>query len=418
MNQEKKRSSDGSRDKSSGAEDEQKDAAQTQSPKQPEKSPEHSQDEGKRMQTGFPEMKDPDGKTPAEQLQAGTSLSQTDRDLLATESSQPRPEDIADIASLPFTLKLPPSKNSKSSSFSGRRQELSSQDVRGYSYRNRSLRPNESPKELALSASLKAYLKRRLSAAALESPEAGTSGRAKWAGHELPEAETAANQEQVTRPAASKVRSLRLKCEDVRVPVRKHKAGASLYFLVDASASMGAQQRMSAVKGAIFNLLKEAYVKRDRVALIIFRDDKAETVLALSAGLNLARKALQNLATGGRTPLAAGLQTAYEQLRAERLKNPRARQYLIIVSDGRSNVPLYPLVPGQDRRSQIEEEIDTLCGQISKLKLNPLVLDTEEGWIQFGFAKDMAQKLHASYCKMPDFTSQQLQVAVEQLRAE
>ena len=354
------------------------------------------------MQTGFPEMKDPDGKTPAEQLQAGTSLSQTDRDLLATESSQPRPEDIADIASLPFTLKLPPSKNSKSSSFSGRRQELSSQDVRGYSYRNRSLRPNESPKELALSASLKACLKRRLSAAALESPDAGT----------------ASNQEQVTRPAASKVRSLRLKCEDIRVPVRKHKAGASLYFLVDASASMGAQQRMSAVKGAIFNLLKEAYVKRDRVALIIFRDDKAETVLALSAGLNLARKALQNLATGGRTPLAAGLQTAYEQLRAERLKNPRARQYLIIVSDGRSNVPLYPLVPGQDRRSQIEEEIDTLCEQISRLKLNPLVLDTEEGRIQFGFAKDLAQKLHASYCKMPAFTSQQLQVAVEQLRAE
>lgn len=389
-----------------------------QSPKLPEKSPEHSQDGGKRMQTGFPETAAPDRESPGEKVQARTSLSQADLDLLANSASKPSPEDTAEIASLPFKLKLPPPENSKSGSFSGRRQEQNSQDVRGYSYRSRSLRLNESPKELALSASLKACLKRRLSAAALESSEAGTSGRAKWAGHELPEAETAANQEQVTRPAASKVRSLRLKCEDVRVPVRKHKAGASLYFLVDASASMGAQQRMSAVKGAIFNLLKEAYVKRDRVALIIFRDDKAETVLALSAGLNLARKGLQNLATGGRTPLAAGLQTAYEQLRAERLKNPRARQYLIIVSDGRSNVPLCPLMPGQDRRSQIEEEIDTLCEQISRLKLNPLVLDTEEGRIQFGFAKDLAQKLHASYCKMPAFTSQQLQVAVEQLRAE
>lgn len=370
------------------------------------------------MQAGFPETAAPYRVSTGEQILARTSLSQEDLYLQANSASKPRPEDTAEIASLTFKLKLPPPENSKSGSFSGRRQEQNSQDGRGYSYRNRSLRPNESPKELALSASLKACLKRRLSAAALESSEAGTSGRAKWAGHELPEAETAANQEQVTRPAASKVRSLRLKCEDVRVPVRKHKAGASLYFLVDASASMGAQQRMSAVKGAIFNLLKEAYVKRDRVALIIFRDDKAETVLALSAGLNLARKGLQNLATGGRTPLAAGLQTAYEQLRAERLKNPRARQYLIIVSDGRSNVPLCPLMPGQDRRSQIEEEIDTLCEQISRLKLNPLVLDTEEGRIQFGFAKDLAQKLHASYCKMPAFTSQQLQVAVEQLRAE
>ncbi len=78
--------------------------------------------------------------------------------------------------------------------------------------------------------------------------------------------------------------------------------GNTVLFVVDASGSMGAQQRMTAVKGAILSLLIDAYQKRDRVGLVVFRGKGAEVLLPPTSSVELARKYMQQLPVGGKDP--------------------------------------------------------------------------------------------------------------------
>lgn len=177
--------------------------------------------------------------------------------------------------------------------------------------------------------------------------------------------------------------------DDIRVKVREQRTGATILFLVDASGSMGAMRRMGIVKGAVLSLLSDAYEKRDTVGIIAFAKDKAETLLPLTRSVDLAQKCLRKLHTGGKTPLAHGLQAAYQMLKTDRLRNPGAQQYLVIVSDGKTNVPLYS-----------DSAADDAQNAAKRLRAEPiqaLVLDPEEGFMQFGMAKKLAQTLDAEY---------------------
>ena len=177
--------------------------------------------------------------------------------------------------------------------------------------------------------------------------------------------------------------------DDIRVKVREQRTGATILFLVDASGSMGAMRRMGIVKGAVLSLLSDAYEKRDTVGIIAFAKDKAETLLPLTRSVDLAQKCLRKLHTGGKTPLAHGLQAAYQMLKTDRLRNPGAQQYLVIVSDGKTNIPLYS-----------DSAADDAQNAAKRLRAEPiqaLVLDPEEGFMQFGMAKKLAQTLDAEY---------------------
>ena len=109
-----------------------------------------------------------------------------------------------------------------------------------------------------------------------------------------------------------------------------------MLFAVDASGSMAARQRMRAVKGAVLSLLLDAYQRRDKVGLVTFRGTGAELALPPTSSVEAAARRLASLATGGRTPLAAGLAQAARVLAAERLRDPRRRALLVVVTDGRA----------------------------------------------------------------------------------
>lgn len=177
--------------------------------------------------------------------------------------------------------------------------------------------------------------------------------------------------------------------QDLRVKVREQRTGATILFLVDASASMGAARRMGVVKGAVLSLLSDAYEKRDTVGILAFRGTGTETLLPLTRSVDLAQKCLRQLRTGGRTPLAQGLMAAEQLLRTDRLRNPGARQYLVILSDGRCNVPFLTLSPQDDCLTAAKH---LRCEQI-----RTLVLDPEEGFLRFGMAKTLADALGAAY---------------------
>jgi magnesium chelatase subunit D len=183
-----------------------------------------------------------------------------------------------------------------------------------------------------------------------------------------------------------------VKKSDLRKKVREQRTGATILFLVDASGSMGAQRRMGAVKGTILSLLNDAYQKRDSIGMIAFRKETAETLLNITRSVDLAQKCLKKLKTGGKSPLALGLYQSYELLKAEKIKNPQALQYLVIVTDGKANIPLFT-------QDAIEDALN-VGKKIANDGINSLVLDTESGYIRYDFAKKLAEEMESDYIKM------------------
>ena len=84
-------------------------------------------------------------------------------------------------------------------------------------------------------------------------------------------------------------RAIAIEKEDFRITIREKRNGASILFVVDASASMGANKRMKEVKAAILSMLNLSYQKRDQVGLIAFRKDGAELLLGFTRSVDLGR---------------------------------------------------------------------------------------------------------------------------------
>lgn len=128
--------------------------------------------------------------------------------------------------------------------------------------------------------------------------------------------------------------------EDIKVKMRKRKSGACIVFVVDASASMGARRRLEASREAVLALLVEAYQKRDRVGMVVFKDDAARLVLSPTSSTTLASRLLSGLSPGGTTPLSHGLATGLQVLDREMSRNPAPSPVLVLISDCGANVTM------------------------------------------------------------------------------
>ena len=215
----------------------------------------------------------------------------------------------------------------------------------------------------------------------------------------------AAAPHQVERRAASDSQiAVLIEPWDIRDKVRESKSGSLVLFVVDASGSMGAQRRMVAVKGAIMSLLLDAYQRRDRVGMISFRGTSASLVLPPTNSVDLAQIHLQEMPTGGRTPLSAGLFKALEVIETERIKDRDVLPLLVLLSDGRGNVAL-----GQD--SPLDEAY-AAAGIIGDDKVPSVVVDTESGFIRLGMVQPVAEAMGAQYLKLEDLRADSLAEAV------
>ena len=181
-----------------------------------------------------------------------------------------------------------------------------------------------------------------------------------------------------------------IRAEDLRVWIRARRAAANILFLVDASGSMGAKERMKMVKGAVLALLREAYQKRDRVGLIAFRRTSAETLLPMTRSVELAEKALRSLPTGGKTPLAEGLAAALKMM-DELARKEDAETVLVLVTDGRTNV---------SAAGKAKEEALRAAEEIARRDTHCIVLDTEKSFPKVGLAPEIAQRMNAGYATL------------------
>jgi magnesium chelatase subunit D len=158
--------------------------------------------------------------------------------------------------------------------------------------------------------------------------------------------------------------------------VRAGREGALLCLVVDASGSMGARRRLARVKGALIDLLRDAYARRDRVAIVAFRDSGAHLLVVPGAPLERAAAAVRVLPTGGRTPLAAGLDAAERVIRREAIREPRRRSIAVVLTDGRVPDPAGTIGHAAVRLGRAAAAVH--------------VVDTEEGPVRVGIAAALA----------------------------
>jgi magnesium chelatase subunit D len=166
---------------------------------------------------------------------------------------------------------------------------------------------------------------------------------------------------------------------DLREHIRAGREGNLVVFCVDASGSMGARRRMAAVKGAILGLLLDAYRRRDRVALVTFRGAGAQVVLPPTGSVERAAAVLAALATGGTTPLAAGLHRAAELVTLERRRDPERRALVLAVTDGRAS--------GEGGLDAAR----AAAGDLGRMADGVVVFDGEEGRVRLGLAAELAR---------------------------
>lgn len=189
--------------------------------------------------------------------------------------------------------------------------------------------------------------------------------------------------------------------DDLRSKVREKRTGNIFLFVVDASGSMGARERMKTVKGVIFKILLDAYQKRDRVGMVAFRKNQAEVLLPVTRSVDFAQKKLATMPTGGKTPLAKGLLKAEDVLDMLYRQDANQDPVMILITDGRATSSL---------NKGTNPVIDALeeAKRIGRRNIPVAVIDTESGFIKLGLAKKLAKAMGASYFQVDKISEDQL----------
>lgn len=289
------------------------------------------------------------------------------------------PDTVARIANQLFQWKLESSKtvDRQYRKGSGRRLMTKTKDTRGRMIR--AYQDEHALEDLALVDTLRA-------AAPYQRLRAATKT----------EQEKLSTQSQQLKQQGGKGLSLVIKPQDYRRKAREKRIGAYQLFVVDASGSMAARHRMEATKGAILSLLRDSYVHRDSVGLIVFRKDSAEVLLPFTRSVERAERLLATLPTGGKTPLAQGLRVAYTMCDRLLRRHSAERIQMICITDGRATSGASEDPVGEAKQ---------WARILGTLPVDCIVIDTETGFIKLGLAKELCKLMNGSYYAMDSITS-------------
>lgn len=202
--------------------------------------------------------------------------------------------------------------------------------------------------------------------------------------------------------------AIRIERQDMRRKVRERRSGCTILFLVDASGSLGVRRRMAAVKGAVLSMLRDSYVRRDRIGLMAFRKDSAELILPPTKSVEYSYRKLEELPTGGRTPLGEALVSVEEFMTSYSRAHRGESCYVVMITDGRANVPL---ADGADPN----EEAIRLAEGMSIPQVRWIVVDASTGYIRFDNAVRLAEALGGTYFRLEDLNADRLAEGVKAL---
>lgn len=202
--------------------------------------------------------------------------------------------------------------------------------------------------------------------------------------------------------------ALRIEKQDIRRKVRERRSGCTILFVVDASGSLGVRRRMAAVKGAILSMLRDSYVKRDRIGMMAFRRDSAEIILPPTKSVEYSYRKLEELPTGGKTPLGEALVKVNDLMTSYSRSHKGEPCYVVLITDGRANVPLRE---GADANTEALE----MAKGLSIPQVRWIVIDASTGYIRFENARRLAEALCGTYFRLEDLNADNLADGVRAL---
>lgn len=197
-----------------------------------------------------------------------------------------------------------------------------------------------------------------------------------------------------------------VKRSDLQRKVRVRRAANLVLFVVDASWSMAAAERIEATKGAVLSLLHDAYQRRDQVGLIVFQREEARIVLPPTSSVELAQAALRNVPVGGKTPLSAGLLAAYRVCMGATRRNPEIMPLIIILTDGAGNVSVTGMPPQEEARRMAE--------MIRDAHFRTVVINMEHPAFDRGMAQELATDVGGPCYTLPELKAEALLNTVRQ----
>jgi magnesium chelatase subunit D len=190
--------------------------------------------------------------------------------------------------------------------------------------------------------------------------------------------------------------------DDVRRAVREGREGNLVIFVVDASGSMAARDRMAAVGGATLSLLRDAYQRRDKVAVITFRQQDAKVLLPPTSSVHIARRRLARFDTGGKTPLAQGLLVARDVVVREKARDRARRSLVVVLTDGRAT-------GGEDPLGRTRIAAARLVAEGAAA----VVVDCETSYVRLGLAEQLAGHLGAPSVRLAQLRADDLTALVK-----
>ena len=185
--------------------------------------------------------------------------------------------------------------------------------------------------------------------------------------------------------------------DDVRRAIREGREGNLVIFVVDASGSMAARDRMAAVSGATLSLLRDAYQRRDKVAVITFRGQDATVLLPPTSSVHIAGRRLARFDTGGKTPLAQGLLTARDVVVREKARDRARRSLVVVLTDGRAT-------GGPDPLGRVRVAAARLVAEGAAA----VVVDCETSFVRLGLAQQLAVHLSAPSVRLAQLRADDL----------
>lgn len=197
-----------------------------------------------------------------------------------------------------------------------------------------------------------------------------------------------------------------VKRQDLQRKVRVRRAANLVLFVVDASWSMAAAERIEATKGAVLSLLHDAYQRRDQVGLIVFQREEARIVLPPTSSVELAQSALRDIPVGGKTPLSAGLLAAYRVCTMAVRRSPEVRPLIIILTDGAGNVSVTGMPP--------QEEAMRMANMIHDSHFRTVVINMEHPAFDRGLAQQLANAVGGPCYTLPELKADALVRTVRQ----
>lgn len=164
---------------------------------------------------------------------------------------------------------------------------------------------------------------------------------------------------------------------DLKRAERQQRTGNLVVLCVDASGSMGADRRIEMAKGAVLGLLTDAYQRRDRVALVTFGGVGAQVVLRPTASVEIAKARLNEMPTGGVSPVADGLDAVAALIASG--GDQGLDPLVVLITDGRAT-----------GSPDAVERAEAAAARLGKSRVPLVVVDAESGLPRLGLAEAYA----------------------------